>query len=362
MKKRFFFPAFFGLCALSFGQTPKLNFFHVYDGTTEFTSRGSIDKNEGECLQMVSAKHFGCFGAIKSVTFVLQDEDASTQENFWVVFRKADSTGTKPDMTSSGVILMQGPYKPPKGSGRAAWQYTVPLSKPLKLLACCKGSNFFYGLRISANANWYNDGLSMWVSGIQGNCAEHGFKVANPHHAWNILYQNGQPNTVVECTGNRAWDIMLNMDKSVLQPIGAIANDPCKNYWPSYVSNSAYLGQGYIGLWPDTTKKVYVGWRLREGNVKDPNKAFAFIILGPGVMSTPFYLFPAGYWCVKSDWLAPVIFPKWNSTPKYPGYANSLLIQTGLVVKGWDLYAQGVIIDFADNNKIYFSNWCYMDL
>ncbi len=294
MKKKAFFliPFLAGPFPWLAGQS--LNSFLVYDGTTEYASRGYIGKGDGECLQRFPSSHFGCLPRIKAVGFTLQDENAATPEKFWIVFRKANAGG-EPDLSPGGMMAMQVPYFTSGYAGRRACSVTSALARPLFRSGCCKSSGFFYGLRLEKARNWPNDGLSIHMDGYFPAlpCGAHCRTGAFLSLAWNVKYVNGSPYSSLECGGNRAWNISLQVEGTVLQGITAIPGDKCPSYAPG--PSRPYGNPGCMSLWPDVSRGVVVGWRIKENNISN---GIGFVFVGGSAPGSGIPVPPYGTWCV----------------------------------------------------------------
>ncbi len=349
--------AVLSLAAMAWAQTPKANTFHVYDGSTEYTSRGYLSSNPGECLQKIPASHFGYLRQAVKFHALVQDQNVASAEQYYVIFRKVAATGG-PDVTATGVIGLEGPFKiGGSGHGAGAWSITINLKKPVKIPA----DGCFYGIywpNKVGTKGWPKDGGSIWMSGYYPSpkCGEHPRKGVSPNICWNVIYHpTVPPYTEVKVTaGNRAWNMDLGITSPVLQ---GYAVDPAAKC----ASKKGKPDFGFAALWPDLTdleKYGYLanfGWRIRAANFPG---AVAVIMVSPTVIRKGMEIPGVGMWYLhpfsviafsgklnnKGVVLTPAI------DPGYKSYREFLV--------GTNLYAQGGVFG---NGKFALTNWVGME-
>ncbi len=345
--------AVLAVTAFAGAQTPKANTFQVYDGSTEYTSRGYLGSNPGECLQMIPSSHFGYLRKAVKFNVVLQDQNKKTAEEFYLIFRKVTATG-QPDISGKGVIYTEGPYKiGGSGSGVGAWVLSYTLKKAVTIPA----EGCFYGIYWSkpvAKPGWYRDGGSVHMSGYYPNpkCGEHPRKGVSPDLAWNVIYHTTTPPYVETkiCGGNRSWNMSLGFSTPVLQ---AYAVDPAAKC----TKKTGKPDFGYAALWPDLTDlekygyKANFGWRIRAANFPG---AVAAIIVAPTVIRKGVQIPGVGDWFINPFGIV-VFSGKLNTT----GVVTTPAIDVGFAsyrefLAGTSLYAQGGVFG---NGKYAFTNW-----
>lgn len=213
------------------------NLFEIYPSCTTHTSRGTLNGAAGEVLLQIPGSHFigvghvpnGLSSQARGMRFVMQDQDAATQDNFSVVIR-ADLAGA-PDCSASGLLATMGPLTPPPAVGITAWQLTVTFAAPVGIPQC---DTFYVGVGLAA-ANWTADGQSLHVARYDSgsNAATNAVNLA-----WNCASSgaSSQPATARTIRiGPLVAAAVLNMGN--VDPLGTRCMGP-----------GADFGAG--GLWP----------------------------------------------------------------------------------------------------------------
>ena len=323
MKTHGLFSALIGLSALLPAQTPKPNSFHVYDGSTEFTTRGTIGNNEGECLNKVHGGHFGFLRPCTKVQYVLQDQNDQTAEYYWFIFRKSDPQTHKPLVKIDpqtgkdlGIIAQFGKYSySGTGSGGAvAWIFTFTLPKPVIL----PDGEFFYGIHFAkgSGAGWTKDAGSIHMSDVYPGqaCGEHARLGYKPHMAWCITYTNGKPDPAkIQEPSVRSFWVKLWVQNPVVQPYTI---DPAAKCTSKQKGQQYEKDLGFAALWPDLVDlekygyKADFGWRVREVNYPS---GVALVFLASKQLPLPINL-PFGKWyLLPSDrewinWMSRIVY------------------------------------------------------
>ncbi len=350
--------AVLGLVSLASAQN--VNEFHIFDGSTEYTSRGTLGGVEGEILNKVPGKNVGGLRLILGMGYHVQDQNAATQEVYYLIIRKADKTG-KPDITQSGLIYKEGPYSVGGGSatGVKAWYLRTLFKKPVVLPS---DQTFFYGIKCPSTTGWANgkDGFSIHVSlpNQQTKCGgEHPRLGVNPHMAWQVPYSNGQPSTPSETSDIRSYWLSLFVANPVVQPFTV---DPAA--YKGCTAKKGIKDLGFAAFWPDLVDKEKYGYKARFGwrmKAKGFSNGVGLVFIAskklPLPMSTafgPWYLLPQDRWFqVIGGFSVRVGF--WGEgdtvTLDPPDPARYAML-------GMYLYAQGVMID-SQGKKIQLSNW-----
>ncbi|GEM_PF-5391488 len=350
--------AVLSLAAMAWAQTPKANTFHLYDGSTEYTSRGFLGSNPGECLQKIPASHFGYLRKAVQFNVVLQDQSKATAEEFYLIFRKVDPATGGPDVTGHGVLYLEGPYKiAGSGTGVGAWALSYTLKKAVKIPA----EGCFYGVYWSkpvAKPGWYRDGGSVHMSGYYPRkaCGEHPRKGVATNLAWNVIYHQTLPPYMETkiCGGNRAWNMSLGFASPVLQ---GYAVDPAAKC----AGRKGKPDYGYAALWPDLTdleKYGYLanfGWRIRAANYPG---AVAVLLVSPTVIRKGVEIPGVGLW-----YLHPFSVIAFSGKLSSKGVAVTPAIDPGYksyraFLAGTNLYAQGGVFG---KGKFALTNWVGME-
>lgn len=241
------------LAATATAQTP--NYFDMWSGCTNYTSRGALGTNAGDNLLEVPASHFSGVGhdatgtgtVLTGFRHVLQDQNAATGESYSFVVR-GDASG-QPDCTAAGLLLQTAPLAAPTGVGTLAWIITATLATPSTALPLC--NTYYHGLNLPANAGWTADGLSSHMSSYYVIGATQADNPApNAHNlAWNCLA--GAP---TQPTSSRVIRYELALNAAVLRLgntdptlIGNAAN--CVSTLLNSFGNPRSFGAG--GLYPE---------------------------------------------------------------------------------------------------------------
>ncbi len=371
MRKITLTAAVLGLSALAYAQTPKPNAFHIYDGTTEYTSRGTVGTGEGEVLNRVPAKHFGFLRPCTKVQYVLQDQNSATPEYYSIIFRKGDPQNpgkplVKIDPQTGkdlGIIYETGKmsYSGKGQGGAAAWIFTLTLSKPVIL----PDGEFFYGVHFYPAPKWTADGGSCHMSGgynpsgtsNAAKCGEHFRQGIKPKLAWCITYTNGKPDPtkIQEPSINRSFWVKIFVQNPVVQPYTI---DPAARC----ASKKGKPDLGFAGLWPDLVdleKNGYLanfGWRLREVNYPS---GIGMVFLASKQLPVPMHL-PFGNWyLLPSDpWFTILGGQSITLSTKGEGDTQAFNPPTAVrqLLLGTWLYAQGVAVD-AKTGAFGLTNW-----
>jgi len=348
----------------------KPNSFHVFDGSVEYTSRGTLGNQEGELLVRVPGTHFGNLRQAVGISFTMQDQNVATGETYYLIMRKSDGQGG-PDITPAGLLYQEGPF-PVFGGGSSLITPTHTFKTPVVL----PNADFFYGVRVGAPGNgsgsWSTDGAGIHISGMYplqngagnpGPCGEHMRLGVKPGCAWSVSYSGGQPSQALQPFGDTAWLMALQITGPALQAyaidtIGGAPLTPC--------SAKANLRDfGYAALWPDLTDleqygyKARFGWRVREATYPGaPAVVFIASRMYPNGLSlaTPYgrwFLFPNDpYFQIIGGF--PVVLSSIGEGQTAP--LNPPDTARGALL-GTFLYTQALVVDSATLGGA-LSNWC----
>jgi len=240
------------LAATATAQTP--NYFGIYSGCTNYTSRGNLGSNAGDNLLAVPATHFAGIGhdatgtgtVLTGFRHVLQDQNASTVEPYSFIIR-ADMGG-QPDCTTAGVLLQTTALNSPSGAGTLAWIITATLTTPSTALPLC--NRYYYGLNFTASG-WTADGLSSHIGTyyVLGTTQADNPAPNAPNVAWNCLA--GSPSQPASARTIRyelaVSSSVLNLGNTDPTLIGNAAN--CVSTLLNASGNPRSFGAG--GLYPE---------------------------------------------------------------------------------------------------------------
>lgn len=126
------------------------------------------------------------------------DLNDSTPELYDVLLRSADSTGTAPDITPTGIIVQVVGLSTPTGTGQnSGWIMTDLFATPAVLP---QNATWFQGLSMAANPLWpASDGYSIWSAdtlaiGTPAIVGENG-RFNAPPVTWNVTPAGGTNKT-----------------------------------------------------------------------------------------------------------------------------------------------------------------------
>jgi hypothetical protein len=225
-------------------------YLEIYPGFTSGAGRGSLDAAAGELLQGFHRSNNrgigdqACNCAVNGVRFVLQDQNASTVENFFVVLRQGDDlTGpgnTPADYLGGGPL---GPVASPLGpAAPAGWFFTVNFVTPIPI-PC---EDFFAGgLEVPANAGFPADGLSMQAAVGSGAGDVHQQHAMAADIAWQMIPANG---TVSNVPIKLTWRFALCFTDAPVFQVGNITPGRTRFGNGGYFPNTALTGASSQGL------------------------------------------------------------------------------------------------------------------
>jgi hypothetical protein len=161
---------------------------------------------------------------------ISQDQDATTLETYWIVFRNAAMTG-EPDGSPFGLITEIGPFELPLGPNPTPVAWIITTSFTTAVQVPCKDTNFYAGIRLSENLAWTGDGQSVWGSAYTDPANAAGDPVIAGAPSW--AYQVDTSGAVLP-TNPRTWNFRLRTERAVFQ-IGCVQTTDglfgsCGNY------------------------------------------------------------------------------------------------------------------------------------
>ena len=189
-----------------------------------------------------------------------------------------------------------------------------------------------------------------------------------PQCAWCVNYAAGQPASVSQPYGDRAWMIQLHILGPALQgfaidPIGG----PPASVAPPRTSKTNFRDFGYAALWPALTDleqygyKATFGWRVRAATFTGaPAVIFIASKMYPGGLSLgtiygKWFLFPTDiYFQIIGGF--PVVL---SSLGEAQTAALNPPDEARRALLGMFLYTQALVVDSA-TFKGSLSNWCGM--
>lgn len=236
-------------CTLGASLAAQNNFILYPDdarSATSVASRYSFGALAGEMLQQVPASALAGIGdngtacQVTNMSFILQDQNNATQENYTVIFRSATGTGA-PDATPTGIIAQSSSLLSPLGTGGvAAYLVTVTFTSPLALP--CTG-DYFFGVSFTAASGWTTstDGISIHnaynpPTGTLGSNA----RSTAPTIAWQI-FDPGTGTAAFQASSARVANIALG----TAAPVLAIGNRD-----PLSTRSTGGIDYGLGGLYP----------------------------------------------------------------------------------------------------------------
>lgn len=273
------------LVASAAAQAAPVNYFDLWSGCTNFTSRGAGGVNECDILQQVPSVNYAGIGHVAGGTgttlngfrYVMQDQNAATIENYSMIIR-SDAAGA-PDVTPTGVLLETAPIASPGGSGILAWQITLTLATASTVVPQC--ATFYHGAHVPANAGWTaTDALS--------------------YHICTYFVTNGvsrADNPATTYTGNLAWNVVrpanlvtqpgaprnIRFELAVPSAVATLGNvDPTlvsDTFWQVNCSANANRSWGAGGMYPMVGGSRNDGLDIRVRDLANAG-GFAVVFLG----------------------------------------------------------------------------------
>ncbi|MEZ5963444.1 MAG: hypothetical protein R3F56_06315 [Planctomycetota bacterium] len=306
MRSLFLASVSLALAATATAQSP--NYFGVYSGCTNYTSRGTLGTNAGDNMMQVPSTHYAGIGhdatgagtVLTGFRHVLQDQNSLVTEPYSFIIR-ADNAG-QPDASAGGILLQTAPLQSPSGTGINAWIITATLTTPSTALPLC--NTYYQGLNLAANAGWTTDGLSSHICTyyLLGTTQADNPAPNAPNLAWNI---DGATMAITQPSA-RCIRYELMLDAAVLNmggtdptQIGNTSN--CVSTLLNAAGNPRTFGAG--GMWPENGGGRVDGIDYRVGDFPNQSGLFA-VFLGvnigcPGIplgsiASGALYLNPGG--------------------------------------------------------------------
>jgi hypothetical protein len=353
------------------------NELHHYDGTTDFTSRGTLFGDPGILMQRIPGDQACGTTQISQAIFNIQDQSAPTPETYQYQVRANDpAMPGQPDMSAAGllgssaVITVQFP-----GGGIAAMgvalTFTPPISLPAAGAPGVPAGDIYVGLELPAAPLWTSDGISLHMSTGTGGPTSPG-EQQNPNGigytgtpgvaglAWEFNLNPFSGNLFpypIPNFPNRAWDLRTRFVEGVTQSYA----------WNPMVFNGAPAGLnpnfGYAGIWPDMLRVPGpdgFGFRVRS---TQPAGASAFLLVGATTQPSP-VSFPLinGSLCMVPFFdviLGPTPTVLVGGQPLTTSQATFGTFPGNAAYVGATIYAQGVTIGA---NGIILASMCTMFL
>lgn len=249
-----------------------------YDGTTDFTSRGTSGVDIKTLMQRIPGDQACGATEVAEHVFLVQDQNGTSPETLTFEIRVNDATvtGGAPDMSALGLLATTGPLPIvfPCPAAICAIQLTLTWGTPIVLPAISgtPAGDFYVGLNFPASPLFPADGISLHASGTSGanlgeqmNAAAVGYSpapVGNAGMGWQWDGTTLLPPTLG--SANRAWRITTRFVDDVTQPF---ADNPTTF---TGVNSGLNPNFGYAGIWPDTTRSNAttdkIGVRVRTTN------------------------------------------------------------------------------------------------
>ncbi|MGE0144014.1 MAG: hypothetical protein AB7I19_09535 [Planctomycetota bacterium] len=225
-------------------------YLEIYPGFTSGASRGNLDAGAGELLQGFHRSNNrgigdqACNCAVDGARFVLQDQNASTVENYFVVFRQGNDVAgpgnTVADYLGGGPL---GPVASPLGTAvPSAWLVTVNFTTPIPI-PC---EDFFVGgLELPPNALFPADGLLMQVASGAGSGDVHQQHASAADIAWQMIPANG---VVSHPPIKLTWRFALGFATAPVFQAGNITPGGTRFGNGGYFPNTALTGASSQGI------------------------------------------------------------------------------------------------------------------
>ncbi|MFQ5505511.1 MAG: hypothetical protein ACE5F1_12040 [Planctomycetota bacterium] len=278
-----------GLATSSLG-AQTTNLFEIYPdeaGTAlTFTSRYTLGSEAGENLIQVPSlyswvgdnKLGGGESTINGYRGAHQDENASTQSDYFVVLRKESSSGG-PDPAPAGVIARYGPFKtaPNQPAKPVAWLITMSLTSPLVVPT---KALYYFGIEHAKAPSWPSDGMSTHIAHYFFATAGDNPRTGAPNLAYTIA-PNRTPQ--VEQPSGRTARIGLLVEAPLLGVGGVDPNNTRQS-----PKGSPNYGAG--GLWPDILGKStgrFDDIEIRFSDAANPS-GFAILFANFALSPVPF--------------------------------------------------------------------------
>jgi hypothetical protein len=217
---------------------------HLYDGSTAFTSRPG---NQLTCraIQRFPADFLNGSNGIVGARVVVQDQNASTVESFFVEILRDDGTG-RPDVTAP--LYTAGPYAAPVGGTGAAFTVHTLLFPDVVPAPC--GEDRYLSIVLPPAPSWTSDGLSVHnsLSGVTPiSVAIRELPKGEPRTDLNLAWQEVS-GVVTEPSGERCWDMALILGSPALRPWASIPAFTSASFGATSARTRDF---GQAGLYPD---------------------------------------------------------------------------------------------------------------
>ncbi|MCC6784286.1 MAG: hypothetical protein IT457_15700 [Planctomycetes bacterium] len=219
-------------------------FFEIYPGTTNATSRGGLGLNSGEILngfhkaQNAGIGNDGTSSTVSGARYVLQDQIGNTVDTYGITFRTGtDATG--PGTTAVDLLASFGPFNMPASTatGPVAWIITLtfaPLTVP---------STDFFSVGVA---------LPVATSGTDYVSCHAAYNTSHNQHAsavdmaWQIV---GAATSATHPATKRSFRIAIRTPQNAFQAANVDALGTFNHFgWGGYFPNTALVGAASQGL------------------------------------------------------------------------------------------------------------------
>jgi hypothetical protein len=294
-----------GLAATAIAQAPGVNEFGLYPTATSFTSRSGIaGASAGDVLTRISSTNCVGVGQVQiagtppqvvgranGFRLVIQDQDASTIENYSHVILPPDAGG-QPDANPANELVRSGSIAMPPGPvGPAAFLITNTFTTPFDGIP--QTSNWFFGTGVEPNALWTADGLSVHAASYALQTTGDDPRLTGPQPAPNVTHiisrpASGQPGMVGAQPSARTHRHHIMTEGAILnggQEVLATPTRPTRGPQPSFGVG------GFMPVTDDTTTGRSDGLHLRLRDIDAATGSALYVAsigFGPGIRSPVF--------------------------------------------------------------------------
>lgn len=217
------------------------------------------------------------------VQYVLQDQDATQQEQYQWGTVDRDAMSGAPDPATENLTGLINFPPPPTGQTGAAYVITLTFQNPVTI-DC--GGDFFHGIKVPANANWpQSDGLSIQYADETGGTFGDNPRMGSPGMSW--AYGDM---TTIPAQLNEVPAYALGVSAPTLR-FGAEDPNSARTNPTNALSQSTTVSFGSAGYYPDVIggggRSDGIQFRLWDAN--NANGSGALVVsVGLSPMPIPF--------------------------------------------------------------------------
>ncbi len=267
------------------------------DGTTTFTTRGGNNAVPAGVYQRYPADQICGAQTLKSFAMIVQDQVATTVENFVITVRSNDATGPatgSPDITATGILGSATFTGASFGTTATAVAAVVTITfagagmpLPTAAAGAVPGDDIYCGVDLpqttGTNPAWPTDGCSTHANATSGTDLGEQFRTTAVGYTgvagvmgcgWGVNYSTG---VKALSAGNRSYSPAIKPGQDVLQPFADNAA-----VFVGGTTAGTNPNFGYAGIFPDVVRGDGFGLRLRSNAPVGSSVIFAFdFVSGP---------------------------------------------------------------------------------